>query len=170
MRRFLVPVILLLSVAFHRVNMALQFLIRSAAVYDGTFLSEVSFSIDSNCLCYTRSPHVRESGHFFLWNPELWALESGIHLKKSRSHWQRLRNPWRKIQNPRLTWFPYVKRTKASIEIWMLNGKTVNGQQRFFLHWKRVINPKRLCFFKKNIWHFLDISLPNITSSSIEIA
>ena len=170
MRRFLVPVILLLSVAFHRVNMALQFLIRSAAVYDGTFLSEVSFSIDSNCLCYTRSPHVRESGHFFLWNPELWALKSGIHLKKSRSHWQSsgIHGVKSRIQD----WlgFPYMKRTKASIEIWMLNGKTVNGQQRFFLHWKRVINPKRLCFFKKNIWHFLDISLPNITSSSIEIA
>ena len=25
----------------------------------------------------------------------------------------------------------------------------------FFAHWRRVINPKRFCFFFKNIWHFL---------------
>ena len=61
--------------------------------------------------------HVRESRtgeNFCLWNPESWALESGIQLKESRiplNDWnpQRLesstvfRNPRRGIQNPRLS-------------------------------------------------------------------
>ena len=61
--------------------------------------------------------HVRESRtgeNFCFWNPESWALESGIQLKESRiplNDWnpQRLesstvfRNPRRGIQNPRLS-------------------------------------------------------------------
>ena len=37
-------------------------------------------------------------------------------------------------------------------------------KKRFSSLWRRVVNPKRLCFFKKHFTLF-DISLPNITSS-----
>ena len=60
---------------------------------------------------------------FCLWNPEPWALESGIQLKESEilqrngiqnpsstdKDWNQVAaiwNPRRGIQNPRLTWIP----------------------------------------------------------------
>ena len=56
-----------------------------------------------------------------MWNPESWALESGVQLKESGillvigienpsstdRDWNRvpgIRNPWRGIRNPRLSW------------------------------------------------------------------
>ena len=82
----------------------------------------------SRCCAEGTSPHVRESGfrnrgNFCLWNPEPWALESGIQLKESgipltigiqnQSSTDKDRNPvpgiWkqrREIQNPRQAWIP----------------------------------------------------------------
>ena len=64
-------------------------------------------------------PSVRDSGiwkNFCLWNPEPWALESGIQLKESEilqrngiqnpSSTDKDWNPRRGIQNPRLSWIP----------------------------------------------------------------
>ena len=66
----------------------------------------------------------RNPGKFFLWNPESWALKSGIQLKESGiplmtgiqsprfidKDWNPvpgIRNPQRGIQNPsRLSWIP----------------------------------------------------------------
>ena len=71
-----------------------------------------------------RSPHVRESvilnpEIFCLWNPESWALESGIPLTtgirnpsttdkefRIQNSVPGLRNPQRVIQNPSLSWIP----------------------------------------------------------------
>ena len=74
--------------------------------------------------CTLISPHVWESGfrnqgNFCMWNPESWALESGIQLKESiisltiaipfpsstnkdRNKVSEIRNPRREIQNPTL--------------------------------------------------------------------
>ena len=51
--------------------------------------------------------------------------------------------------------------TKRSWFDLLRRGCCVVLYKGFFSYWRRVINPKRLCFLK-NIWHF-DISLPNIT-------
>ena len=49
--------------------------------------------------------YFRNLGNFCLWNPESWALESGIQLKESRIPLKvGIRNPWRGIQKPRLPW------------------------------------------------------------------
>jgi len=75
-------------------------------------------------------PHVRESGfrnpaNFCLWNPESWALESGIQLKDSGIH-QRLESG---------TQFPLTKNPKFSS--WNPESKTVLDiltESKFFTH------------------------------------
>ena len=64
---------------------------------------------------------IRNLGKICMWNPESWALESGVQLKESGiplaigienpsstdKDWNRvpgIRTPWRGIQNPRLSW------------------------------------------------------------------
>ena len=76
--------------------------------------------------CRTQSKGVRnlESGNFFSWNRKSCALEFGIQIQKSGSHYRLesriqvpliknpadplpgIRNPWLEIQNPRLSWIP----------------------------------------------------------------
>ena len=80
-----------------------------------------------NKLLTKASALVRESGfwnpwNFCLWNPESWALESGIQLKESEflgSTWKDwnqvsgLRNPRLGIQNPRI---PNMRRKAAHVK------------------------------------------------------
>ena len=68
---------------------------------------------------------IPESGNFLLWNPEPWALESGILLNESGiplkigiqnpiftfKDWKQvsgIRKPWCEMQNPRLSWIAYI--------------------------------------------------------------
>ena len=90
------------------------------------------------------SLHVMESvfrnpWNFCLWNPESWAMESGIHLKESGillrigiqnpsftdKDWNQepeIRNARREIQNPRLSWLP--------LHAWRLTGRQGQGSLR----------------------------------------
>ena len=81
------------------------------------------FRISSNEILITPYKGIRisESGNFCWWNPESWALKSGIQLKEcgipltieihnsssTDKNWNPvpgIRNPQRGIQNPRLSW------------------------------------------------------------------
>ena len=68
---------------------------------------------------------IPESGNFLLWNPESWALESGMQLNESGiplkigiqnpiftfKDWKQesgIWKPWCEMQNPRLSWIAYI--------------------------------------------------------------
>ena len=77
--------------------------------------------------------HLVNSGNFCLWNPDTWALESGIQLMESgipltigiRNPVLGIRNPRYGIQNPRLSWIPLRGRAVSRREFLRTRNKYV---------------------------------------------
>ena len=124
-------------------------------------------SLLSQYLSNDRSLHVMESvfrnpWNFCLWNPESWAVESGIHLKESGillrigiqnpsstdKDWNQepqIRNQRREIQNPRLPWLALTWGLTAR-EAGSRHGTTTHKKLNFYSKPAQTIQGYRLYF------------------------